>query len=151
MDADRIVIIVEGKNDRSRLRRIVKEDIDIICTYGTPGPERLEQLKTQVGERQVYIFTDNDPSGKKIRARLCDAFPDAEQLYTKKGYAGVEGTPDEYVIRQLEKAGLEEYILYPDQTLPGSGETFPGITPVPAPAQPAFHRPQNGKTGEKMK
>jgi toprim domain protein len=45
---------------------------------------------------------------------LRDAFPDAEQIYTRKGYAGVEGTPDEYIIQQLEKAGLDEYIRYPD-------------------------------------
>lgn len=63
--------------------------------------------------RDVYIFTDNDSSGKKIRGILRDTFPDAEQIYTRRGYAGVEGTPDEYLIQQLEKAGLEEYILYP--------------------------------------
>ncbi|MNJ81692.1 hypothetical protein D3C77_806180 [compost metagenome] len=44
---------------------------------------------------------------------LRDAFPDAIQMYTRRGYAGVEGTPDEYVIAQLEKAGLEDYIIYP--------------------------------------
>jgi toprim domain protein len=110
-----VVIIVEGKNDRDRLRRIVTEEVEIICTYGTPGTERLERLKKQVGDRDVFIFTDNDPSGKKIRARLRDAFPDAEQLYTKKGYAGVEGTPEEYMIRQLEKVGLEAYIRFPDE------------------------------------
>ena len=28
-------------------------------------------------------------------------------------YLPVEGTPDEYLIQQLEKAGLEEFIVYP--------------------------------------
>lgn len=111
------VIIVEGKNDRGRLRNLISEEIDIVCTFGTPGTERLEQLKEEVGERAVYIFTDNDTSGKKIRARLSDAFPDAEQLYTRRDYAGVEGTPEEYMIKQLEKVGLEEYILYPEPDL----------------------------------
>jgi len=37
------------------------------------------------------------------------------QIYTRRGYAGVEGTPDEYIIQQLEKAGLEEYVIAPDQ------------------------------------
>jgi toprim domain protein len=44
---------------------------------------------------------------------LRDAYPDAEQIYTRKGYAGVEGTPDEYIIQQLEKAGLDPFIQYP--------------------------------------
>lgn len=106
-------IIVEGKNDRARLRKLVSEEIEILCTYGTPGEETIDRLKRQVGSRHVFIFTDNDPSGRKIRAMLADAFPDAEQMYTKKGYAGVEGTPEEHLIQQLEKMELDEYIRYP--------------------------------------
>ncbi|MDO3675509.1 toprim domain-containing protein [Paenibacillus ehimensis] len=108
-----IAIIVEGKNDKSRLRRLLTEDIIIVCTFGSLNTDRLEELKKKVGTRDVYLFTDNDPSGKKIRAILRDTFPDAEQIYTRRGYAGVEGTPDEYLIQQLEKAGLEEFIIYP--------------------------------------
>jgi toprim domain protein len=108
-----IAIIVEGKNDKSRLERVLTADILILCTFGTPGTETLEQIKKQVGSRYVYLFTDNDSSGKRIRGILRDIFPDAEQIYTRKGYAGVEGTPEEYMIQQLEKAGLEEYIIYP--------------------------------------
>lgn len=109
-----IVIIVEGKNDKSRLKRIVQPQITILCTYGTPSSATLDDLKKKVGDKYVYLFTDNDASGKRIRGLLRDTFPDAEQIYTRKGYAGVEGTPEEYLIQQLEKAGLEEYIIYPD-------------------------------------
>jgi len=109
-----IAIIVEGKNDRSRIRRVLHEDIPIYCTFGTPGSEQIEKLRKQVGSKHVYLFTDNDPSGKRIRGILRDVFPDSEQIYTRKGYSGVEHTPEEYLIGQLEKAGLEEHILYPD-------------------------------------
>lgn len=44
---------------------------------------------------------------------LREVFPDAEHIYTRRGYKGVEGTPEEYLIQQLEKAGLESYIVYP--------------------------------------
>ncbi len=108
-------VIVEGKNDRSRLRKLLHSDITVHCTFGTPGTERIEKLKTAIGQQLVFIFTDNDASGKKIRAVLSEAFPDAEHMYTRKGYAGVEGTPDEYIIQQLEKAGLEQYIQYPPE------------------------------------
>ncbi len=111
------VVIVEGKNDRSRLMRVLSDEVPIYCTNGTPGTRKIQQLIKSVGNRFVYIFTDNDSSGKRIRAMLSDAFPDAEQLYTKAGYAGVEGTPEEHMIRQLEKAGLEEYIIYPEPGL----------------------------------
>lgn len=108
-----IYIIVEGKNDRSKLRRLVSEEITILCTFGTLNSLKLESLRKQVRDEEVFLFMDNDSSGKRIRGVLRDAFPDAIQMYTRRGYAGVEGTPDEYIIAQLEKAGLEDYIIYP--------------------------------------
>lgn len=108
-----ISIIVEGKNDRSKLRRLLDEDVRIFCTFGTLNTDKLEALRKQVKEDELFLFLDNDPSGKKIRGILRDTFPEATQIYTRRGYAGVEGTPDEYVIAQLEKAGLEEFIIYP--------------------------------------
>ncbi|MNB93891.1 Ribonuclease M5 [compost metagenome] len=112
-----ITIIVEGKNDRSRLRRLLSSEVDIQCTFGTLNTLKLDTLRRKIGDGEVYLYMDNDSSGKKIRGILRDAFPDATHIYTRRGYAGVEGTPDEYSITQLEKAGLEEYIIYP-QPLP---------------------------------
>ncbi|WP_106769860.1 toprim domain-containing protein [Paenibacillus faecalis] len=108
-----IFMIVEGKNDRRKLRRLLTSDITILCTFGTLNSVKLESLYKQVQNQEVYLFMDNDSSGKKIRGVLRDVFPDAIHIYTRRGYAGVEGTPDEYLIAQLEKAGLEEFILYP--------------------------------------
>ncbi|MGO4546626.1 toprim domain-containing protein [Paenibacillus sp. 2TAB23] len=107
-----IAIIVEGKNDKSRLRRVLDEEVRIYCTFGTPGSDQLDKLRRQVGHDQAYIFTDNDSSGKRIRFLLRDVFPDAEHIYTRKGYSGVEHTPLEYLIEQLEKAGLDAHINY---------------------------------------
>jgi len=112
-----IAIIVEGKNDRSRLRKLLSDEVQILCTHGTLNSEKLESIRKKIGDREVYLFTDNDASGKRIRGVLRDAFPDAVQIYTRRGYAGVEGTPDEYIIQQLEKAGLEEYIVAPEQPI----------------------------------
>lgn len=109
-----IIIIVEGKNDRSRLRRLLKPEVEILCTFGTLNTLKLETLRKKAGHSEVYLYMDNDSSGKRIRGVLRDAFPDAGHIYTRRGYAGVEGTPDEYLIAQLEKAGLEEFIIYPD-------------------------------------
>ncbi|MDQ0115316.1 toprim domain-containing protein [Paenibacillus harenae] len=108
-----VAIIVEGKNDKSRLRRVLSGNVPIYCTFGTPGSAQLEKLRKQAGDKQVYIFTDNDASGKRIRGMLRDLFPDAEHIYTRKGYPGVEHTPEDYLIEQLEKAGLDAHIAYP--------------------------------------
>jgi len=107
------LIIVEGKNDRKRLSRLLSPHIEIQCTYGTLNSERIESLRKIAGDRHVYLFLDNDASGRRIRGMLADVFPEADHIYTRKGYQGVEGTPEDYLIQQLEKAGLEEYIVYP--------------------------------------
>jgi toprim domain protein len=109
-----VAIIVEGKNDKSRLARVLSPRIPVHCTFGTLNTVRIEALRKAVGHRQVYLFMDHDASGRRIRGILRDVFPDAEHMYTRKGYKGVEGTPEEYLIQQLEKAGLESYILYPE-------------------------------------
>ncbi|BBI35125.1 toprim domain-containing protein [Cohnella abietis] len=107
-----IAIIVEGKNDKSRLSRVLSSEIPIYCTFGTLSTNRIETLRKEIGNRHVYLFTDPDSSGRRIRGVLRDVFPDADHIYTRRGYSGVEGTPEEYLIQQLEKAGLQEYILY---------------------------------------
>jgi toprim domain protein len=111
-----IAIIVEGKRDKAKLKRLLAEDVLILCTLGTPGSEQLQMLQKQSGDLPIYLFTDNDSSGKRIRYLLRELFPDSVQIYTRRGYAGVEGTPEEYLIQQLEKAGLDEFIIYPSST-----------------------------------
>lgn len=107
-----IYMIVEGKNDRSKLRPLLHSEINIVCTFGTLNSDKLEALQELIVDHEVYLFMDNDSSGKKIRGILRDTIPDATQIYTSPGYAGVEGTPEEYLIAQLEKAGLQEFIIY---------------------------------------
>lgn len=113
MDMTDALIIVEGKNDRKALSRILSPLIEIQCTYGTLNSERIEALRKIAGDRHVFLFMDNDASGKRIRGMLAEVFPEADHIYTRKGYQGVEGTPEDYLIQQLEKAGLEAYIIYP--------------------------------------
>jgi len=118
-----ITVIVEGKNDRSKLRRVLDDEVRILCTFGTPNSARLESLYKEAKDDEVYLFLDNDSSGRKIRALLSDLFPDADHIYTRRGYAGVEGTPDEYVVQQLEKTDLDAFILYPEEMLRAQSES----------------------------
>lgn len=37
------ILIVEGTNDRKRVKKVLNESIDIVCTYGTLSDEKLEQ------------------------------------------------------------------------------------------------------------
>lgn len=61
-----ITIIVEGKNDRSRLRRLLEPEVDILCTFGTLNTLKLEALRNTIRDGEVYLYMDNDSSGKKF-------------------------------------------------------------------------------------
>ena len=102
-----VLIIVEGKNDRRRLRRILPDSVSIVLTYGIPSEERLDGIRKKAQHREVYIFTDADAAGRRIRGILAEAFPDAHHLHTKAGYHGVEATPLDYLAERLESVGLE--------------------------------------------
>lgn len=104
---DERVMIVEGKTDRQRLQSILAEQVKILCTYGTFSGERVEQLKEEIDpDADLYIFTDEDDSGKKLRRLLQEEFPDAFHLYTRKEYAEVANTPLEILAEILERAGF---------------------------------------------
>lgn len=100
------VVIVEGKNDRRRLARLVDDNITILLTYGIPSQRWLDQLIRTVGDRPVIIFTDADSTGRRIRGILAEAFPHAIHLHTKPSYRGVEQTPLSYLAERLERIGI---------------------------------------------
>lgn len=95
------VIIVEGTNDRKRVRAVLDEPVEIICTHGTLGDEKMESLIIPLEDREVYILVDEDDAGKKLRKQLLHELPNAIHLYTQKGFRQVETTPYEYLIQEL--------------------------------------------------
>lgn len=70
-----ITIIVEGKNDRSRLRRLLEPEVDILCTFGTLNTLKLESLRNTIRDGEVYLYMDNDSSGKKSAQCCATPFP----------------------------------------------------------------------------
>lgn len=92
-----VVILVEGKHDKEHLQKLLPPDVMILCTFGLPTEERMAWIKEQVSEAEVYIFTDNDAMGRRIRGILSEQFPDAVHLHTRREYGGVEKTPEEFL------------------------------------------------------
>ncbi len=104
---DERIMIVEGKTDRDRLQAVLAEDVKILCTYGTYSSNRVEELKEQIDSAaDLYIFTDEDESGKKLRKLLQDDFPDAIHLHTTKEFAEVANTPLEVLAEILAGEGF---------------------------------------------
>lgn len=104
---DERVMIVEGKTDRDRLQGILAEPVKILCTYGTYSSGRAEKLKEEIDPAaELFIFTDEDESGKKLRKLLQDDFPDAIHLHTRKEFAEVANTPPEVLAEILAGEGF---------------------------------------------
>ncbi|GEN32887.1 MULTISPECIES: toprim domain-containing protein [Aneurinibacillus] len=101
------VIIVEGKTDKKRLEKIIAEPVEIICTHGTLSMRKLEDIYHQAGDADVYIFVDEDASGKKLRSQLRSEFPNAVHLYTRRSYTEIARTPYEYLMKILRDAHIQ--------------------------------------------
>ena len=106
MDDER-VIIVEGGSDRKRIRTILNEPVEIICTNGTVSAYQLEELMQPYEEREVYVFLDADLSGEKIRSLFKREHPTVFHLYTEKEYGEVETTPYRVLAQILHHAGFQ--------------------------------------------
>lgn len=99
---DNKVIIVEGKSDRKRVKQVLDEPVNVICTYGTLSQEKLETFILPIEDMEVYILVDADESGESLRKQLKRELPNAVHLYTQKEYGQVETTPYHYLTRILK-------------------------------------------------
>ena len=98
------VIIVEGKTDRSRLLQILDEPVEIACTYGTLGLDKLEDLIAEFSEDEVCILLDADDAGDKARRLFKQEFPNVRHVYTHRVYREVATTPLNVLAQILEGA-----------------------------------------------
>ena len=116
------VILVEGKYDKIKLSQIF--DATILTTDGFgifKQKDKLGLLRRLAETRGLLIFTDPDGAGFVIRNYLKGAVP-KEKLFhayipdlygkekrkakgSKEGKLGVEGVPDDVIIRAVEASG----------------------------------------------
>lgn len=101
------VIIVEGISDKKRLQQVLSEEVTFICTNGTLGVEKLEELVLPYQDEDVYILVDADDAGNRMRSQLRRELPNAEHLYTRRMYGEVATTPLEYLAKILQEAYFE--------------------------------------------
>lgn len=98
------VIIVEGKTDKQRLEQVLDEPAEIVCTYGTLGLEKLEELIANYSEDDVCVLLDADDAGDKARRMFKQEFPNVRHLYTHRMYREVATTPLPVLAKILEGA-----------------------------------------------
>jgi ribonuclease M5 len=116
------VILVEGKYDKIKLSQIF--DATILTTDGFgifKQKDKLDLLRRLAETRGLLVFTDPDGAGFVIRNYLKGAVPKGTiyhayipDLYgkekrkakgSKEGKLGVEGVPDEVILRAVEQSG----------------------------------------------
>ncbi|MRH44699.1 toprim domain-containing protein [Aquibacillus halophilus] len=90
------VIIVEGRTDKLQIEKLIIENVKIICTNGTLGVERLEELliNYDLDNKDVFILVDEDSAGQKLRKQLSIELPHAEHIYIDKTFREVAATPE---------------------------------------------------------
>ena len=106
------IIVVEGKDDISAVKRAV--DAEIIATNGlglTQGT--IDLIKKAAKNRGVIILTDPDFPGKKIRNIISSQIKDCKHAFIprekadKKGNIGVENASPDTIKEALENARAE--------------------------------------------
>ncbi|HIS29773.1 MAG TPA: topoisomerase [Candidatus Avamphibacillus intestinigallinarum] len=102
IDYSKKVIIVEGLNDKKQIQQMITEDVEIICTNGTLGLKRLDELIDgfELDDRDVFVMVDEDKNGESLRALLKSELPHAEDIFIQREFKEVEKTPH-YILAHL--------------------------------------------------
>lgn len=97
------IIIVEGITDKQQIKPLLNEEVIILCTHGTFAIERFDYLleSYQLDDHDVYIFVDEDESGKMLRSELKRELPQATHIHTNPHYEEVASTPKDILANIL--------------------------------------------------
>lgn len=106
------VIIVEGSSDRKKVKQVLNQDVDVICTNGTISQVKLDELVEELEERDVYIFFDADDSGERLRKRFKRELPEAKHIYINKMYREVENAPLYHLASVLLAANIDVKVQF---------------------------------------
>jgi toprim domain protein len=106
------VLIVEGKSDKNKVKNIVKEPVEIICTNGTISFTKLDELIEFLEDRDVYILVDADKAGEKLRKQFRREFPQAEHIYINRMYREVATAPVQHLATVLLAANIDVHTEY---------------------------------------
>jgi len=111
-------VIVEGRDDTIAINNAL--DCITIETHGFGITEETWKLiEKAYKEKGIIVFTDPDFSGKEIRKKITNKFPDAKQAYLplkesmKNGDIGIENAKPEAIIAAINKV---HYVVRKNET-----------------------------------
>lgn len=101
------IIVVEGKTDVSFLSQFI--DAEFVITNGSSVPvETIEYLKKARENRNIFVLTDPDSPGKRIRDVLDEHIPNLKHCFIskensiKKNKVGVAESTKEEVLNSIQ-------------------------------------------------
>ncbi|PLR82879.1 hypothetical protein CVD25_10815 [Bacillus canaveralius] len=106
------VLIVEGKSDKTKVKNILKEPVEIICTNGTISLAKLDELIELLFEKDVYILFDSDAAGERLRKQFKREMPQAAHLYIDRMYREVATAPEHHLATVLLGANIDVHSEY---------------------------------------
>lgn len=109
------VIVVEGRDDITAVKRAVEAEIIAVGGFGI-NKKVIDRIKEAQKRKGVIVLTDPDFAGEKIRSIIAKRVPGIKHAYigrdegTKDGDIGVENAEPDAIIRALDgaKITLEE-------------------------------------------
>lgn len=101
------VIIVEGKSDKNKVKKIIKEPVEIVCTNGTLSMSKLDELIDFLEDKEIYVLVDADDAGEKLRKLLKREFPEAMHLHIDKSYREVATASEKHLATILLSANID--------------------------------------------
>ena len=115
-------IVVEGKYDKNKLSQIFDTTIIEVGGFGLfKDKDKTDMLRRIALTRGIIVLTDSDGAGLVIRNRIKNCIGEGKvyhayipEIYgkekrkqkpSKEGKLGVEGVPDDVIIRAVENCG----------------------------------------------
>lgn len=106
------IIVVEGRDDETAVKRAVNAEMIITHGYGI-SKKTFDRIKFAKEKCGVIILTDPDHAGEQIRNRIDKAIPGCKHAYiprieaTLKDNVGVENASVESILEALRKSKAE--------------------------------------------
>jgi len=102
------IIIVEGRDDITALKRVVDAHIVALNGFSALSKKTINKIVNLSKENELILFTDPDYAGKKIRNTLKKYIPNIKHAFisrkdaTKNKNVGVENANDKAILEALQ-------------------------------------------------
>lgn len=102
------IIIVEGRDDITALKRVVDAHIIALNGFSALSKKTINKIVNLAKDNELILFTDPDYAGKKIRDTLKKYIPNIKHAFisrkdaTKNKNIGVENANDKTILEALQ-------------------------------------------------